>query len=137
MKFDKVLLEKKIENTFLDFLNIQFLEDDNPTFFQGRMFLKQEFAQTMHILHGGITIALAESVAGIGSNLICGENERCVGSQINATHISTGKLGDTVLGKAYLLHKGRRTHVWRVDIVSESTNRLISTVNVTNMVIEK
>ena len=137
MQFDKDVLQKKIENTFLEFLEIEFLSDDNTKSFVGRMFLKKEFAQTMHILHGGITVALAESIAGVGSNLLCDENERCVGTQISATHISSGQLGDTVLGKGLLLHKGRRSHVWRVDIVSETTNRLISTINVTNMVIPK
>ena len=137
MQFDKDTLQKKIQNTFLEFLNIEFIEDEDPMMFVGRMFLKKEFAQTMHILHGGITIALAESMAGLGSNLICRDDERCVGTQIGASHISTGQLGDTVIAKAFLLHKGRRSHVWRVDIVSETSNRLISTVNVTNMVIAK
>lgn len=137
MQFDKEVLKKKIEGTFLEFLNVEFIQDDDSNVFVGKMFLRDEFAQTMHILHGGITVALAESVAGIGSNFLCADDERCVGSQINATHISAGKLGDTAIAKATLLHKGRKTHVWRVDITSKATGRFISTINVTNMVIPK
>ena len=95
----------------------------------------EDHQQTMGFLHGGATIALAETIAGIGSYAILPEEEGCVGMQISASHLSSATLGDTVIAKADLLHKGRRTHVWDVNVYSQKTGRLISSIKVTNAVI--
>lgn len=91
--------------------------------------------QTMGYLHGGATIALAETVGGIGSYAILPESEGCVGMQISASHLSSAEKGDTVVAKADLIHKGRRSHVWEVNIYSKATERLISSIKVTNAII--
>ncbi len=92
--------------------------------------------QTMGFLHGGATIALAETIGGIGSYAILPETEGCVGMQISASHISSANIGDNVVAKADLIHKGKRTHIWDVNIFSEKTGRLISSIKVTNAIIQ-
>ncbi len=91
--------------------------------------------QTMGFLHGGATIALAETIGGIGSYAILPQEEGCVGMQISASHISSVNIGDTVIAKADLIHKGKRSHIWDVNIYSEKTGRLISSIKVTNAII--
>ncbi len=116
-------------------LGIEFtkLEDD---YAEASMPVGQHNQQTMGYLHGGATIALAETVAGIGSYAILPEEEGCVGMQISASHLSSAEKGDRVIAKAELQHRGRRSHVWDVNIYSEKNGRLISTIKVTNAVIQ-
>ena len=130
-------IQERIKGTFLETLDITILEDDDSETLIGRMPVYQAYSQTMGVLHGGVTIALAETVSGVGSNNICAENERCYGMQISASHISSAHIGDTVVATARLQHKGQMTHVWDVDVVSETTRKLISTVRITNAVLKQ
>lgn len=102
---------------------------------EATMPVTEDNQQTMGVLHGGATIALAETIGGIGSFALLPEEEGCVGMQISASHISSANIGDIVIAKANLIHKGKRTHVWDVNIYSEKTGRLISSIKVTNAVI--
>lgn len=102
---------------------------------EAQMAVTENHQQTIGYLHGGATIALAETIGGIGSYALLPEDEHCLGMQISASHISAAKLGDTVIAKANLIHKGRRTHVWDVNIYSEDTGRLVSSIKVTNAII--
>jgi len=87
-------------------------------------------------LHGGANLALAETVAGFGSMLTVDIQEYDVrGIQVSANH--TGKAdGGLVFARAEVLHFGKRTHVWNVDIRSES-GKLVSTSRVTNMIVKR
>lgn len=107
----------------------------DETYAEATMPVTEAHQQTMGYLHGGATIALAETIGGIGSYAILPEEEGCVGMQISASHLSSASLGDTVIAKAELQHKGRRTHVWDVNIYSQKTGRLVSTIKVTNAII--
>lgn len=121
----------------METLNIKFIESDDETSLEAIMPVERHITQTAGILHGGATISLAESVAGVGSNNICSEDERCYGMQISASHISSVKVGDTVRARGIVQHKGRSTHVWNVDVHSESTGKLISSIRITNAVVKK
>ena len=88
------------------------------------------------ILHGGATLALAETVAGIGSMIICEPDEIVVGMQVSGNHISSAHEGDSVRAVGTILHKGRSSHIWNVDVFT-STNKLVSSVRVVNSVIKK
>ena len=88
--------------------------------------------QPVGILHGGASIALAETVAGFGSQWICEEDELALGMQISANHVSSIRSGE-VHAVASLIHHGKRSHVWNVDILSDD-QKLISTVRVTNLI---
>lgn len=137
MKLDNNHIRERIQHTLMATLGIQFIETNNPNSLEATMSVNTENVQTMQVLHGGATIALAESVAGVGSNLLCAEDEVSFGIQVSASHVGTAKIGDTVKAKGTILHKGRSTHVWNVDVVSETTGKLISTIRITNCVIKK
>ena len=92
--------------------------------------------QPFGILHGGATLALAETVAGLGSMIICEPDEIVVGMQVSGNHISSAHEGDTVRAVATIVHKGRLSHVWNVDVFT-STNKLVSSIRVVNSVIKK
>lgn len=92
--------------------------------------------QPFGILHGGATLALAETVAGLGSMILCQPDEMVVGMQVSGNHISSALEGDTVRAVGIIVHKGRSSHVWNVDVFT-STNKLVSTVRVVNSVMKK
>ncbi|MDR2970122.1 MAG: Cof-type HAD-IIB family hydrolase [Tannerellaceae bacterium] len=92
--------------------------------------------QPFGVLHGGATLALAETVAGLGSMIIAKPDEIVVGMQVSGNHISSAHEGDTVRAVATIIHKGRSSHVWDVSIYT-STDKLVSAVRVINSVIKK
>ncbi|WP_438312029.1 hotdog fold thioesterase [Sporosarcina sp. FA9] len=78
--------------------------------------------QPFGLLHGGASVALAETIASVATwNLVDQENELAVGLEINANHIR-GKKDGIVTAIATPLHKGRTTMVWDIKIVDEEEN---------------
>ncbi len=92
--------------------------------------------QPFGILHGGATLALAETVAGLGSLILCKPDEVMVGMQVSGNHVSSAHEGDTVRAVGTIIHKGRSSHVWNVDIFT-STDKLVSSIRVVNSVVKK
>ena len=92
--------------------------------------------QPFGILHGGASLALAETVAGLGSMILCKPDEIVVGMQVSGNHISSAHEGDTVRAVATIVHKGRSSHVWNVDVFT-STAKLVSSVRVVNSILKK
>lgn len=92
--------------------------------------------QPFGILHGGASLALAETVAGLGSMILAKPDEIVVGMQVSGSHVSSAHEGDTVRAVGTILHKGRSSHVWNVDIFT-STDKLVSTVRVINSILKK
>jgi len=87
-------------------------------------------------LHGGASVALAETVASVGTfHLIDKETQLAVGMEINANHIRT-KWDGIVTAVATPLHKGRTTMVWDIKITDEE-GRLISVSRCTVGIIPK
>ncbi|MDQ0481175.1 hotdog fold thioesterase [Guptibacillus hwajinpoensis] len=75
--------------------------------------------QPLGFLHGGASVALAESAASIGGSLnLDSENEAAFGMEINANHLRSKKDG-VVRAIAQPIHIGRRTMVWEINIVDE------------------
>jgi len=76
--------------------------------------------QPFGYLHGGASVALAETVASVGAyQLLDKEKETCFGMEINANHIRAKKDG-VVTAKAKVLHRGRSSQVWEIKIVDEN-----------------
>lgn len=87
-------------------------------------------------LHGGASLAFAESLAGAGSYLLIDREQFNVfGLQVSGNHITSVNQG-ILQGDAQLIHKGKTTHVWEVKI-SGDNNKLISVVRVTNIIADK
>lgn len=93
--------------------------------------------QPFGLLHGGASLAFAETLAGVGTIAQISPDERAVGQQVSGHHVSTALKGDTVKGVATLMHRGRTSHVWNVDIFSMSEGKLVSTARVLYCVLKK
>ena len=117
----------------LDELNAQSNSHDRV---EATMPVDHRNRQPFGILHGGATLALAETVAGFGSMIICNPDEYVVGMQVSGNHISSAHEGDTVRAVGTIVHKGRSSHVWNVDVFT-STGKLVSSVRVVNSVMKR
>jgi 1,4-dihydroxy-2-naphthoyl-CoA hydrolase len=92
--------------------------------------------QPFGLLHGGASVALAETVASIGAFELCDkETESVAGLEINANHIRAKKDG-IVTAVATVLHQGRTTMVWDIKITDEN-DKLICTSRCTMAVIKR
>ena len=123
------------KDTLLSHLDIEFikLETDSLT---AKMPVNSNTSQPMGILHGGASVTLAESIGSVGSNLLIDtKSEYAVGLSINANHIGSAKNGH-VFGTGILVHKGKSTHVWSIEI-KDKNERLISICRLTVMIIKK
>ena len=92
--------------------------------------------QPFGLLAGGASLALAETLAGLGSMIACQPDEFAVGMQVSGNHVSSAMEGDTVRGVATPVHLGRSSHVWNVDIFT-STGQLVSSARVINSIMKK
>ena len=93
--------------------------------------------QPMGIVHGGASLALAETAAGIGSAALIEPDEMLVGVQVSGNHIASTPEGDTLCAKSSILHKGHNTHLWSVEIYSTKSGKLICSCRVLNAILHK
>lgn len=93
------------------------------------------YDQGYGIVHGGLTIAFAETLAGYASNEIISHDLLSVGQSITANHVSSKSINGYLKAYGELIHKGKKTHLWNIKIVDEN-GKLISFVNVTNVMIQ-
>ena len=101
-----------------DILGIRFTEL-TPERVSATMPVDARTRQPFGLLHGGASVALAETLASIGAlSNIDRTKFAAVGLEINANHIR-GKREGTVRGTATPIHIGRSTHVWSIEIVDE------------------
>jgi 1,4-dihydroxy-2-naphthoyl-CoA hydrolase len=127
-------LNEVCKGSFISFLGIEFL-DYGDNFIEARMPVDDKL-QPMGLLHGGASLALAETIASGGSYLLVDpEKFDVLGLQVSGNHISSVSKG-TLFARAEIIHKGKKTHVWDVSIRSDS-GKLISVTRVTVMVVKK
>lgn len=93
-----------------------------------------EVSQPYGFLNGGTSLALAENLAGVGSVSLC-PDKIPMGSSVSANHLQAVPVGDTVTIVATILHKGRTTHVWNVNVLTPS-GQVASTARVTNYLVD-
>lgn len=128
-------LNEFCKDTFISHLEIEFT-DYGSDFVKAKMPVNQKKHQPAGILHGGASLALAETVAGAGSMLLVDQGQYNVfGLQVSGNHISTTSSG-FIYAAAHIIHKGRSTHIWDVKI-TDKEDKLISIVRVTNIVKKK
>jgi len=95
------------------------IDELGPGHLSGSMPVDHRTVQPMGILHGGASVALAETLGSIAANLVIDPAVKyCVGLDINANHIRSARRG-RVSGKASPLHLGASTHVWQIEIMDE------------------
>ena len=106
------------KNTLLGTLGIELLETTKERV-TARMPVTPRVHQPQGILHGGASVALAETVASTAGYLnVDREKETVVGLEINANHLRAVRDG-VLTAVATPVHVGRRTHVWEVRITEE------------------
>lgn len=120
------------KNTLIDNLGIKFIEAGHH-WIAASMPVDSRTFQPYGILHGGASIALAETLGGAGSALIVDQNKYTVhGMEINANHVRSVKTG-YVYAKARLIHKGENSHIWEIKITNEE-KELVCICRLTNII---
>lgn len=129
------LINQYAKNTMVDHLGIRFTALGEG-WVEASMPVDRRTFRPGGLLHGGANLALAETVAGLGSMLIIDIQEfDILGIQVSANH--TGSVAEgAVYARAEIVHPGNQTHVWNVEIRNES-GKLVSTVRVTNMIVKR
>ena len=116
-------------------LGIEFTEI-GADFLRGRMPVDDRTKQPYGILHGGASVALAETLGSTAAGLAVDPDKyRVVGQEINANHVRAVSEG-FVIGTARPHHLGRRSHVWEIRIADEQ-ERLVCISRLTMFVLEK
>lgn len=124
------------EGTMMEFLGIEYLEVTDG-FVYAKMFVKKELSQPYGMLHGGASMAMAESVGGVGSAYYVGMEDYIIrGMQLTANHVKAAKVGTFVYATATIIHKGHQTHVWNIDVKNED-GEIVSTCRLTNFILKK
>lgn len=116
-------------------LGIQFLEMKEG-YVKAQMPVDERTCQPFGILNGGASLALAEIVAGHGSIPLCSPGEMPCGIQVSASHLSMVPKGESVIATGQLIHRGRTTHLWNIDITNQE-GKLISTARIVNQIVKK
>lgn len=128
-------LNAACKNTLMENLGILFTAAEEGLV-KATMPVDNRTVQPFGILHGGASMALAESVGSAGSLLLVDQEKyTVVGVEINGNHISSVREG-MVTATATLLHRGERTHVWSISIEDERGKKVM-VGRITNMIIEK
>lgn len=137
MKKEEILAKcnAMCKSTLMETLNIQFT-DIGDDFVTARMPVNSSVHQPDGVLHGGATVALAESVGSVASQILLDSSEFFIrGIEISANHLKSIKEGD-VFAKATFIHKGRTTQLWDIRI-TDIENNLISVVKLTTIALPK
>lgn len=122
-------------NTLMETLNIEFTEIGED-YLVARMPVTPKVHQPDGVLHGGATVALAESVGSLASHIFLDTAECFVrGIEISANHVRSITKG-YVFARANFLHRGRTTQLWDIRITDES-DRLISVVKLTTIALPR
>lgn len=129
------LINQYVKGTMVENLGIQFTALGEG-WVEASMPVDHRTSRPGGLLHGGANLALAETVAGLGSMLVVDINEFDVrGIQVSANHTGGASEG-TVMARAEIVHPGSQTHVWNVEI-KDRAGKLISTARVTNMIVKR
>lgn len=123
------------KNTLIETLEIEFV-DLGEDFVLAKMPVTSKVHQPDGVLHGGASVALAESVGSVASHIFLDESQYYIrGIEISANHVKSISDG-FVYAKATFLHKGRTTQLWNIRITDEDDN-LISAVKLTTIALPK
>lgn len=135
---NEALLEKckqMFKNTLMETLDIEIVEITEE-YVLGKMPVTSKVHQPDGVLHGGATVALAETIGSMASLLLFNSSEFVIrGIEISANHVKSIREG-FVFAKALAVHKGKTTQLWEIKITDEADN-LISLVKLTTISLPK
>ncbi|MBK6643780.1 MAG: hotdog fold thioesterase [Bacteroidia bacterium] len=123
------------KNNMVEHLGIEITEIGSD-FLKGKMPVDHRTVQPMNILHGGASVALAETLGSIAAVLTVDASKySCVGMEINANHIRPVSSG-YVYATARPVHLGKKSQVWSIEIVNEE-GKMVCISRITMAVIDK
>ncbi|MEO2127395.1 MAG: hotdog fold thioesterase [Christiangramia sp.] len=129
------LSEKACKNTLMETLGIEFV-DAGEDYMIAKMPVTPKVHQPDGVLHGGASVALAESVGSMASYVFLNTEEFFIrGIEISANHLKSVREG-FVYARASFIHRGRTTQLWEIRITDEAGN-LISLVKLTTIALPK
>jgi len=139
MKYTKdevlAISKKMCKNTLMETLEIEFTEVGDD-FLIARMPVTPRVHQPDGVLHGGASVALAESVGSAGAYFFLNSEDTVIrGIEIAANHVKSVREG-YVYAHASILHKGRTTQLWQIKITNED-GELVSLVKLTTLTLAK
>ena len=106
------------KDTAVERLGIEFTEVGDD-FITARVPMDKRTRQPYGILHGGVSVVLAEALGSCGAAYSSPDGHRAVGLDINANHIKSASSG-WVTGTARPVHRGRTTHVWQIELRNDA-----------------
>lgn len=122
-------------NTLIEQLGIEFTEL-GADYICARMPVDEKTHTPFGLLHGGASVALAETLGSVGAALLIDtDRQAAVGLEINANHVRGVRAG-WVTGTTRALHRGRSTHIWETHVTDEQA-RLVCVSRLTVAIIEK
>lgn len=113
--FDLSQIAAAHRNTLAEHIGIE-ITAFGDDWLRGTMPVDRRTQQPFGLLHGGASVALAESLGSFAGHLCLDSAQfHCVGQAITANHLRSAR-GGIVTGTARPVHIGRRSHVWEIDI---------------------
>ena len=121
-------------NTMAEHIGIQWKEV-GPDFLSATMPVDHRTRQPYGLLHGGASVALAETLGSVAAAMVVDSNKfYCVGLEINANHVRSARDGQ-VTGIAKPIHIGASTQVWDIKIYDEK-DKLVCVSRITVAVLK-
>ncbi len=111
--FNESQLNQNNKNTLVEHLGIR-MKGGGEGYLLAEMPVDERTVQPMNLLHGGATAALVETLGSVGSFIAAGGP--CVGMEVSVNHLKAIPYGETAFAKAHLLHFGKKTHFWEVEV---------------------
>lgn len=129
------MLNAMNKDTMVAHLGIEYTEVGED-YITAKMPVDHRTHQPFKMLHGGASVALAETLGSVAANMVVHEKDRyCVGLEINANHIKSATSG-FVYGTTKPIHIGKNTHVWEIKITNEE-GQLVCISRLTMAVLNK
>lgn len=136
MNLEKIKADLDKIDTLANHIGMELVSTPEPDVCVARMKVNEKNRQPFGYLSGGATLAMAETLAGVASYYICPDATACLGQNVHGNHIHPAREGETVTATARIIHKGKTSHVWQVDVRNEE-GALISSISVTNSIINR
>lgn len=116
-------------------LGIEYTEIGDD-YIKARMPVDDRTRQPFGVLHGGASVALAETLGSTGAGLVIDRTKyRGVGQEINANHVRAVS-GGWVIGTTRPVHIGRRSHVWEIRI-NDERDKLVCISRITMAILDR